>query len=531
MTDHTDEPATGDAAQFALLNEIVRIAMQDLRLEAMLQRITDALARSFSWQFVACVGTDLDRNRFVCHALTTSLETEINVGYSRPIGSGVVGQVARSGEPIVIDDVRESPIYVETTKDVCSEICVPVKHAGRVVAILNIEDTRQAAFHGKLPLLEAIAAQVGGAIASARLHESLRRRADQVEMISELSRLALQAVEISAILDRVTRFVHERFDLVVTSFLLADETRSSFTLASRQGTAPVESGTTTWPASVGIVGRALRSGERQLVLDVRRDPDYFPIDEAVVAEYVIPAMFQGQLLGVLNLESRAIDTFSRENLLVFDMLVDHVAGAVYLASMNRRLGETSRALEEANRLLQGANDELHRLSTTDPLTGVANRRRLDEQLDAEWRRASRNGAPLTVMMIDVDHFKAFNDRYGHQRGDECLARVARALGSQVHRAGELLARYGGEEFALLTVVDPAAARVLAERLREEVERLAIDHAGAPGVGHVTVSIGVATVVPSQAENHAGLVASADLALYAAKSAGRNLVVFADSQAR
>lgn len=529
-----DDAGSADGAslrRLALLNEIVRIAMQDLDLGPMLQRITDALARAFSWEFVACVGIDHDRGRFVCHAVTTTLPTTIHAGYTRALGSGVVGQVAVSGEPVLLDDVREARNYVETTPEVLAEVCYPIKHDGRVVALLNLESTRVGAFAGQLPLLEAIAEQVAGAIANARLYETLHRRADQLQMMSEITKAALEAVEISAILDRVAGYVHENFDLAVTSFLLANDDASGFTLAARRGMMPVESGTVSWPASVGIVGRAMRTAQRQLVFDVQRDPDYFLVDPSVVAEYAIPAIFQGKILGVLNVECRDIETLSRDNLLALDMLVDQVAGAIYLAKTNRRLEVTSRALEESNRKLHEANAELQRLSTIDPLTGIANRRRLDEALELEWRRAVRSATPLSLMMIDVDHFKAYNDAYGHQRGDECLARVAAALAGHVNRAGDLLARYGGEEFALVTTADAAGTRRLAGVILHDVAKLVIEHEQAPLTGHVTISIGVATMVPEASVDPSELVTRADRALYAAKKQGRNRVVAFDELAR
>lgn len=515
----------GDATKLSLLSELARIATQDLDLDAMLQRITDALAHALGWELVACVGIDLERDRFVCHALTTSLPTEIHPGYSRAIGSGVVGEVARSGEPALLDDVRGAANYVETTEGVLAEICVPIKHQGRVVALLNAESTRLGAFHGQLPLVEAIAGQVAGAIASARLHETLNRRAEQLQMMSELSRAALDAVEIGAILDRVTAYVHSRFGFAVTSFFLASDDAREFTLASRQGAGPAGPEPLTCPATVGIVGRAMRTRTRQLVLDVTRDADYLQVDEHVVAECAIPALFRGGVLGVLNVESHDAEALSRETLTALEMLVDQVAGAIYLAAANRRLEATSRALEESNRRLHEAVAELERLSTIDPLTGVANRRRLDHVLSLEWRRAARSEAPLSLLMIDIDHFKAYNDRYGHQQGDACLARVANAVASQANRAAELLARYGGEEFALVAATDGAGAASLAAKLREVVESLAIEHEGADS-GRVTISVGVASMVPTGGCDPSELVARADQALYEAKRRGRNRVAVA-----
>jgi diguanylate cyclase (GGDEF)-like protein len=176
-----------------------------------------------------------------------------------------------------------------------------------------------------------------------------------------------------------------------------------------------------------------------------------------------------------------------------------------------------------------AQAELERLATRDGLTSVANRRSFDQTLDSEWRRATRESRSLSLLMIDVDYFKRFNDSYGHQGGDECLRQVAAAMSAVMMRSGDAIARYGGEEFAvLLPATDPEGALIVAERMRAAVEALALPHAQSEIADHVTVSIGVASVnvisggVPTQ------LIGLADAALYRAKHEGRNRVVQAGS---
>jgi diguanylate cyclase (GGDEF)-like protein len=192
---------------------------------------------------------------------------------------------------------------------------------------------------------------------------------------------------------------------------------------------------------------------------------------------------------------------------------------------------------------RGLAVELQRLSVTDGLTGVANRRAFEQALDSEWRRTLRYKTPLALLMIDVDYFKRFNDAYGHVNGDECLRRVAKVIASNARRAGDVAARYGGEEFAiLLPHTETGEARMLAERICEQVLQLAISHEASAVAAHVTVSIGVAgaTAAMSFEPDEGGggandnrppiapppavtLVSSADRALYAAKAAGRNRV--------
>lgn len=175
-----------------------------------------------------------------------------------------------------------------------------------------------------------------------------------------------------------------------------------------------------------------------------------------------------------------------------------------------------------------AQAELVRLAATDPLTGLSNRRVLDSRLDEEWLRARRNGSPLSVLFVDVDHFKGFNDTYGHAAGDEVLTAVAECIDSVVRRAVDLVARYGGEEFAVVLPETPAeGAAAVAEKIRRKVQGMKLSF-GASEHGTVTVSVGCATCLPAQGGSASGLMAAADAQLYAAKSAGRNRVKSAAS---
>lgn len=179
-------------------------------------------------------------------------------------------------------------------------------------------------------------------------------------------------------------------------------------------------------------------------------------------------------------------------------------------------------LVRKEQLLAQANESLSRQSTTDGLTGIANRRKFDQTLATEWQRAARAGASLSLLLVDIDHFKRYNDHYGHVAGDECLRRVAQVLASCVRRAGELLARYGGEEFVLLLPgADLPQARELAQRCLLAMHEAGIPHAASPTTDHVTFTIGVAQVHPNAARDPEGLVNAADTAMYRAKTDGRN----------
>ncbi|MCA9733317.1 MAG: diguanylate cyclase [Deferribacteres bacterium] len=161
------------------------------------------------------------------------------------------------------------------------------------------------------------------------------------------------------------------------------------------------------------------------------------------------------------------------------------------------------------------------LAYRDALTGIANRRQFEETLALEWRRAKRINAPISMIMIDIDHFKNFNDTYGHQAGDECLKKVAAVLNNTVTRPGDLVARYGGEEFAVILTTGNRGALLLAQKMRLKISKLQIHHELTESDRHITISLGVATQYPASESSPAELIEEADKALYRAKNEGRN----------
>ncbi|MDE2417875.1 MAG: diguanylate cyclase [Burkholderiales bacterium] len=187
------------------------------------------------------------------------------------------------------------------------------------------------------------------------------------------------------------------------------------------------------------------------------------------------------------------------------------------------VGDVSGAVRRERMLTQQAV-QLKILSSMDSLTGLANRRSLDQVLEREFRRAVRSCHPVAVVLIDIDAFKLYNDTYGHQAGDRCLIEVARVLGQSLKRSGDLAARYGGEEFLLiLPETDLQGALAVARAMRADVEALGLPHTGSAHHGVITISQGVAATIPDKADTFDGLLALADVALYAAKRAGRNRV--------
>jgi diguanylate cyclase (GGDEF)-like protein len=235
------------------------------------------------------------------------------------------------------------------------------------------------------------------------------------------------------------------------------------------------------------------------------------------------AWFGGEQLIVRPIRSlvRTAARFGRGDLHV---RATQEAWVAEFAPLAAALDDMAAKLAEREEELKIANQHLEELASLDGLSGLANRRGFDRELEREWKCAAEQPAPLALMMVDIDHFKLFNDRYGHVAGDTCLRAVGETLSLVTLESAVLVARYGGEEFALLLPgLDIERAVALAEEARKAVEDLAINHSESP-LGHVTISIGVDSVVPEWFQTAADLVEAADSALYDAKRRGRNTVV-------
>ncbi len=195
----------------------------------------------------------------------------------------------------------------------------------------------------------------------------------------------------------------------------------------------------------------------------------------------------------------------------------------YATDRQHRENYLQNCMIELNRIeLMQQAQQLSLLSQQDALTGLANRRYLDETLDNEWRRALRHETPLTIMMVDIDFFKPYNDSLGHLKGDQCLKDIATAISSIAARSGDLVARYGGEEFLLLfSMTNAQQAKIQAERLMNAIKKIAIVHPCSSVSPYVTISVGVATTIPRLNDSISAFVSRADHALYQAKTNGRN----------
>ncbi len=246
------------------------------------------------------------------------------------------------------------------------------------------------------------------------------------------------------------------------------------------------------------------------------------VSEGIRSSLTCPLFTMGDPLGFLFFSSQQKRAFSDIHIRFFQQIARHLSHAIEKSRLYSDLLKTQENLEKAN-------EELEALATQDGLTGLTNRRTLDIRLEEEWRRCIRSRTPLSLMMIDIDHFKLYNDTYGHQEGDDCLKRVAEELGLSFQRSGECTARYGGEEFVVV-LPDTSAEDAIraAHRFIERLESLRIPHEKSPVGPWVTATVGIATERPSTGVPLTSLLLHADRALYRAKNAGRNRCFHAEN---
>ena len=289
----------------------------------------------------------------------------------------------------------------------------------------------------------------------------------------------------------------------------------------------------------GAIALPAETGEAALAVFAHQRPDMVlldvvlpDIDGFVVAQRIRAMEKQGDWTPIIFLSSLGDDASIEAGIAAGgdDYLLKPVSEIVLGAKIRamQRLVLMRTSLLALTQKLDAANKELVRISSSDGLTGVANRRFFDETIALEWRRARRHSNSIAMLMCDVDFFKLFNDTYGHQAGDDCLRKVATAISLNTERPSDLVARYGGEEFVVvLPETTIGGALMVAEKIRQAIRELNIAHESSPG-GRVTMSIGIASAAPGFDNPPDDLIHAADKALYRAKREGRDRVCRADA---
>jgi diguanylate cyclase (GGDEF)-like protein len=415
-----------------------------------------------------------------------------------PIGEGLTGSAAKLKRPVYAADVTNHPRYINTVTTTKSELAIPLLIRDEVVGVLDMQSDRVNFFDDEtIDLLTLFSTQASIAIENARLYSLEQRRARQMEAINAIARQTTALIELDELLDKVCIAILERFTADHVSLLLL-ENGQLLLRAHRGKLTPLLAAGDVIPTEAGLTSQALVLGKSVLQNDVSKAPDYVPGFAETRAEVCVPLIFFGEKLGVLVLDSKTPNAFLESDVTPLESVADICAAAI----------QNAHHFESAKQL-----------AYLDGLTGIFNRRFFEMRIVEELERAARYKSELSVIMLDIDHFKRLNDEFGHLLGDEVLRQVSSIL-QQHLRKGDVVCRFGGEEFAvLLPQASNESAMEVAEKLRRAIETFHF-----PGVPRpVTVSAGTAHF-PEFGETRDEVVSAADSALYLAKQAGRNCVM-------
>jgi diguanylate cyclase (GGDEF)-like protein len=437
-------------------------------------------------------------NRLIFWAIELSTPHEMPnwIDEGIPLGIGVMGRVARSGQPVFIRDVTSDPHFLDTGSNTLSEICVPLRVNGEVVGVINIEsDASNPLDDVDYEIISILANHIGIALNNRRLIAAERESRRAIEAIQRVSTIVAETLDPDEALRRIADTLAEVLDYPVISLAILEGDKlvrkawHGYDSESMQETLTIND---------GVSGRVVRGGEPAFIENVRTDPDYVPARDDLTSEICVPIRCNGEIVGLLNVEGTRERPLTNWDL---DLLTTFAEHAGVLLNNARAYAELSRE------------------ATLDPMTGVPNLRFFQQQLHVELERARREEQPLSLAVIDLDNLKEVNDTYGHLTGDQVLRDLARRLSAQL-RGEDLLARYAGDEFViLLPGVSEERATEIAGRLLDAARRRTFTAAESPDIP-MSISIGMATF-PHDAASSTELLRAADMAMYVAKESGKN----------
>lgn len=484
--------------KIALLYDASHAVLSTFDLDEILNQILAIIRGYFQLQNGAVLLVDRRRKELYVRAQIG--RSDADLGYHFPVGQGLTGTAAQLKRPIYAPDVSKDPRYINKSEGTKSEVAIPLIVRDETVGVLDFQSEQLNFFDSEMiDLLTLFSTQASLALENARLYSLERRRAEHLEAINAVARQTTAVLELDELLTVVCRLVLEWFRFDHVTVLLA-ENGDLFVRAHEGRLTPKISTGEQLPSGAGLASKALITGKSIIENDVASVPGYFAGFEETKSEMCVPLIFFGEKLGVLALDSAQKGAFDTDDIQPLESVADICAAAIQNASYF---------------------DRMRQLAYVDGLTGIHNRRFFEMRIAEELERSSRFQSRMSIIMVDIDHFKRLNDEFGHLLGDEVLRSVSSILKQQLRKM-DMVCRYGGEEFAIVVpeTAGENAMRV-AEKLRRQVEMH--DFPGVPRP--VTISCGVADY-PEHGATRDDVVAAADAALYQAKQQGRNRVAAA-----
>ena len=494
------------ASQLTLLEEASRKIAGLLDEREICQHVVKTVVRSFGYA-EASILMAVDNDELELIAISGTEDMGFKAGFRAKRGRGIVGYVGLSQEVYITSDISRDPYYATppTGPRTGSAMCLPMLYENELLGVLYIESVILNDFDTDTAhTFQTLASHTVTAIQRARLFGISRYRLRAITAVQSVSQTVASSLELEEIFQTVVGMLKNTFGYTFVSIYLLDG--EVLHLGAQIGY-PLELIYTEIPVAFGIAGRAVQSRQIQFIPDVRNEPGFLRASLEVESEICVPLLKEGMVLGILNVESQAGRPLTQNDV----ELLTSLAAPIAVSVDNARL-----------------HSNVKSLALTDALTTLANRRAFDYALESEVARVVRYGSPLSLIIVDIDSFKVYNDTWGHLAGDGRLRAVADLLRANV-RHPDIAARYGGEEFALLLpFTDKAGALLLAERLRFAAQTIA-PHSPQNGtaIAGYTLSLGVASF-PEDGQTPEELLLAADNAELAAKRLGKNRVFAANS---
>lgn len=499
----TDQQRRG-LRQAQTITEVGHTVAAILDLDTLFSRVIDLIADHFGYDFVYIFAVDSKAGRVVLRAGTgLAGRVLMEQGISLRIGEeGIIGWVAKSGESLIVDNVDKQPrdYFDPALADTRSELAVPIRLRQKVIGVLDVQSEQLGAFdESHLATLETLADQLAVAMDNARLYEQERRRSAELSSLLEIAQDLASSLDLDEVLETIARRVKELTRADGSRIYLLDPDEETLTPLVVLEDYAEEIMATCIPIGQGITGHVAATGLAEIVNQAHRDPRAVKIPgtpEEPESLMCAPIAAKGEVIGVMTLSREGEKGFDDPSLRLVTSLASQAATAI----------ENARLYEETKRL-----------AVSDPLTGLRNRRNIAEHLRTEVARASRFDRELSVLVMDVDNLKLFNDTYGHATGDEVIRTVAQSVVSAI-RDIDAVGRYGGDEFAvILPETGPEDAAVVGGRI---LNTLTKEPFQAPGGSKVPISISIGSAsYPSDTDEVDRLFSLADTAMYQAKVAG------------
>jgi len=486
--------------QMGLIQEVGRQIAESLDEREICERTVRTMAKVFGYDEVA-VSLLVEGDKLELIAISGTKDMELVPGFRQNIGHGIIGHVAQTRRQYFTSDIVNDPYFFHPSLQVPgAAMGAPMLNEDQLLGVIYVQSAPPHVINpDDIQILQTLSSQLVTAIQKARLYSETRENLKTTTILQFVSQTINSSLELETVFNIIVQLLRENFGYTYASIYRLDG--ETLRLGAQAGY-PQKSIICEIPITSGVTGRTIRTRQIQFIRDVKADSNFLRAAYEVESEICVPLLKEDTVLGVLNIESD-----SRRKLTDKDVeLLAAIAGPV------------SMAIENAN-----LHAKVTSLALTDGMTGLVNRRAFDQIFETEVSRAARYDHPLSLIIIDMDSFKIYNDTYGHPAGDERIKAIAGILLANV-RDPDVAARYGGEEFAvILPHTTKPGAVMLAERLRESAEAQSPTPPvpGKPSSGY-TISLGVACF-PEDGTTAGALLIAADNAELTAKRLGKNRV--------